>query len=258
MSGSNGGESRGSGASTPGEHRPGEDLATVLSDVAQSLQQEPDVQATLQGIVDAAQDAVPGAEHVSLSSIVRRREVKTRAATDELPLKVDRAQMETGQGPCLDTLYEQRTARIPEMAVEERWPDFVARATDCGVSSMLSLQLFVRGDDLGVLNLFSSRPNAFGEESEHVGLLFASHAAIAMSEAQEKEQLRSAIEFRDLIGQAKGILMERYKIDSDRAFQVLTRASQTRNRKLREIAAELVTRGTLDHPTGSGEQVPRP
>jgi hypothetical protein len=133
------------------------------------------------------------------------------------------------------------------MAVEERWPDFVARATDYAVGSMLSLQLFVRGDDLGVLNLFSSQPNGFDDESEHVGLLFASHAAIAMSGAQEKEQLRSAIEFRDLIGQAKGILMERYKISSDRAFQVLTRASQTRNRKLHDIAFELVTQGSLDH-----------
>jgi GAF domain-containing protein len=232
---------------TTGEHQVPGDLATMLSDVAQSLQQEPDLQETLQGIVDAAVEAIPGAQHVSVSSVIKRREVHTRASTDDLPKAVDQAQYETGQGPCLDTLYEQRTARIPNMAAEERWPAFVARAKDLGVSSMLSVQLFVQGADLGALNVFSEEIEAFGEESEHVALLFASHAAVAMASAQEKEQLRSAIEFRDLIGQAKGILMERFKITGEQAFQVLTRVSQHSNRKLRDVATELVEHGTLPH-----------
>ena len=233
-------------AATGEQQVPG-DLASMLSDVAQSLQQEPDLQETLQGVVDAAVDAIPGAQHVSVSSVVKRREVHTRAATDDLPNAVDRAQYETGQGPCLDTLYEQRTARIPNMAAEERWPAFTARAQELGVGSMLSVQLFVRGADLGALNAFSGEVEAFGEETEHVALLFASHAAVAMANAQEREQLQSAIEFRDLIGQAKGILMERFKITGEQAFQVLTRVSQHSNRKLRQVATELVEHGTLPH-----------
>ena len=232
---------------TTGDHQVSGDLATMLSDVAQSLQQEPDLQETLQGIVDAAVEAIPGAQHVSLSAVTRRREVHTRAATDNLPRAVDRAQYETGEGPCLETLYEQRTARIANMTVEERWPAFTASARGLGVGSMLAVQLFVQGEDLGALNVFSEEVEAFGEESEHVALLFASHAAVAMAGAQETEQLRSAIEFRDLIGQAKGILMERFTITGEQAFQVLTRVSQHSNRKLRDVATELAENGTLPH-----------
>jgi len=231
---------------TQGGHEvPGDELATLLSDVAQSLQQELDVQDTLQAIVDAAAEAVPGAQHVSLSVVIGRREVQTRASTDELPEAVDQAQYETEQGPCLDTLYEQRTARIPNMAAEERWPAFTARAQNLGVGSMLAVQLFVQGEDLGALNLFNAEPEAFDEESEHVALLFASHAAIAMADAQQQDHLRQAIEFRDLIGQAKGILMERYKLTADQSFQVLTRASNRGNRKLRDVAVELAEQGTV-------------
>ena len=228
-----------------GGHRGLSDLATVLTDAAWSLQQEQDVQHTLQAMVDAAVDAVPGAQHASLSSVVRRREVCTRAASHDLPRAVDRAQYETGQGPCLDTLYQQRTARVPDMAAEARWPEFAARALELGVGSMLSVRLFVRGEDLGALNLFNADAAGFDEESEHVALLFASHAAIAMAGAQQQEQLRAAIEFRDLIGQAKGILMERYKITADQAFQMLARTSQNSNRKLRDVAAHLADQGTI-------------
>ena len=232
--------------STAGDDRAsGSDLATLLSELAQSLQQEPGVEATLQGIVDGAVALVPGAEHASMSAFTKRKEAHTRAASAELPRRVDQAQAETGQGPCLDTLYEQRTARIPVMVDERRWPDFAARARDLGIGSMLAVQLFVEGDSLGALNLFSSRPDSFNEESEHVALLFASHAAVAMSEAQDQENLRGAIDFRDLIGQAKGILMERHRITSERAFLVLSRASQNSNRALRDVASELVFEGTI-------------
>jgi len=104
---------------------------------------------------------------------------------------------------------------------------------------MLSFQLYVEGDNLGALNLYSREPNAFDDESEHIGLLFASHAAVAFADAQKLDQLNSAVETRDLIGQAKGILMERYQISAEQAFRVLTRVSQQRNRKLRDLAAEL-------------------
>ena len=233
------------GATADDDRASGSDLATQLSELAQSLQQEPGVEATLQGIVDGAVALIPGTEHASMSAFSKRQEAHTRAASGELPRRVDQAQAETGQGPCLDTLYEQRTARIPVMADERRWPEFADRARELGIGSMLAVQLFVEGDSLGALNLFSSQPDSFDEESEHVALLFASHAAIAMSEAQDQENLRGAIDFRDLIGQAKGILMERHRITSEQAFLVLSRASQNSNRTLRDVASELVFEGTI-------------
>jgi hypothetical protein len=110
---------------------------------------------------------------------------------------------------------------------------------------MLAFQLFVEGDNLGALNLYGRTPDAFDDESEHVGLLFASHAAVAFAGVRKQQQLSRALDTRDVIGMAKGILMQRYSISSDRAFRVLVRSSQDNQRKLREVAEELVERGTL-------------
>ena len=220
-------------------------LADQLGELARSLEAEDDVEATLLAIVHSAVGTVPGAEHASISSVKKRQEVHTLAATDQLPRAGDRAQYEAGEGPCLDSLYDQKTVRLPDMSTEQRWPEFAKRADELGTASMLSVQLYVDGDDLGALNLASPQVDAFDDESEHVALLFASHAAVAMAGAQEQEQLRSALQTRDLIGQAKGILMERFKITGDKAFQLLVRASQTTNRRLPDIAEELVSSGEL-------------
>ena len=140
-----------------------------------------------------------------------------------------------------------RTAdrRVTDLTTEQRWPLFAARAAELGVASMLSLQLFGEGDNLGALNLYSRAPGAFGDESEQVGLLVAAHAAIAYIGVRKETHAAQALIHRDLIGQAKGILSERYQISGERAFLLLTRISQNSNRKLHEIAVELVHSGTI-------------
>jgi GAF domain-containing protein len=151
--------------------------------------------------------------------------VHTVAATGPLPEQVDRVQYATQQGPCLDSLYDQKTVRMPRLADEQRWPDFVKAAASWAWESMLAVQLYVAGDDLGALNLFSTRVDAFDDEDERVALLFATHAAVAMADAQATERLERAVTSRDLIGQAKGILMERFRITDHQAFLLLVRAS---------------------------------
>lgn len=225
-----------------GDH---DDLAVRLSEVARTLQRRGTAQETLDGIVHAAVQTIPGARHAGVMSVVGKREVDTISATDDLPHKVDQVQFETGQGPCLTALYQDRTISVPDLGAETRWPRFAARARSLDVGSMLSFQLFVEGDDLGALNLYAPEPHSFDEDSHHVGLLFASHAAVALAEAQQRDRLVQAAHTRDLIGQAKGILMERYKINADQAFSVLVRVSQQSNRKLRDLAEELATTGNL-------------
>jgi GAF domain-containing protein len=124
------------------------------------------------------------------------------------------------------------------------------RAVEYGIGSMLSLQLYVSGDNLGALNLHSTAPDAFNAESEHVGLLLAAHAAVAMASAQREEHLLRAMETRDLIGQAKGILMERHKITANQAFSLLIRASQNTNNKLRDVANHLTVTGEIAARSG--------
>src|SRR5947209_17402462 len=146
-------------------------------------------------------DNVPGAQFAGISVVEARRKVTTQAWSDEIVLLCDRAQYETGQGPCLDSVYQEQTVRLPDMRGEQRWPEFARRAVEYGIGSMLSLQLYVSGDNLGALNLHSTAPDAFNDESEHVGLLLAAHAAVAMASAQREEHLLRAMETRDLIGQ---------------------------------------------------------
>lgn len=218
----------------------GEDLATHLGRLARELQQEVDLQATLDAIVHAAVDTVPGAEHASITSVVRRDRLIVRASTDELARQIEQSQLDLGEGPCVDTLLEQATVRMDSVAAERRWDGFAARAEELGVQSMLCLRLFVRGGELGALNLHSTRPHAFTDVSEHIALLFATHAAVAMAGAEVQEQLRDGLERRDIIGQAMGILMERYGLTAERAFAVLARLSKHTNRKLHLLAEELV------------------
>ncbi|WP_344647716.1 GAF and ANTAR domain-containing protein [Cryptosporangium japonicum] len=213
--------------------------------VARRLQSEPTLEGTLQAIVEAAVDTVPGAGYAAISQVRRRREVYTPVATDELVLRVDQAQYDTGEGPCLDSLFEHYTVRLPTVSDEPRWPTFSARAADLGIGSMVSFQLYVNGDDLGALNLYASEPKAFTDESEQAGLLFATHAAVAMGDAQRIEHLTRALGVREVIGQARGILMERHKLTADQAFTVLVHVSQRTNVKMAEIARHLTETGEL-------------
>ena len=222
-----------------------DDLAVRLGELARSLEQQEGSERTLARIVRSAITLIPGVQEGSISVVTSRRHVTSQAASGQLAEQVDALQAEVGEGPCLSAVYEEQTVRVPDMAVEERWPRFAQRASAAGVGAMLSFQLFVQGDNLGALNLYARSRGAFDDESEHVGLLFATHAAVAFAAAQQQGQLRASVATRDLIGMAKGILVERYKITGERAFAVLVQASQDTNRKLREVADELVHSGQM-------------
>lgn len=220
-------------------------LAVQLSQLARDLEQQDTPQQTLDNIVRAAVALIPGAEQGSISVVRRRQEVHSEAASGELPRLVDSLQHELGQGPCLDAVFEQQTVHVPDMHTEQRWPRFSSRAFDAGTGSMLAFQLYVDGDSLGALNLYSTSARSFDEESEHIGLLFASHAAVAYAAAVKQSGLVRAVETRQRIGQAQGILMERHKLTEDQAFACIVAASQRTNVKLRDVADQLVETGEL-------------
>ncbi|MBB4912738.1 GAF and ANTAR domain-containing protein [Actinophytocola algeriensis] len=221
------------------------EIAVQLTDVARALHDQDNPQDTLDEIVRSAVALIPGARHAGIMMVLGRQEVRTVAGDDDIVGKVDQAQYETSQGPCLDALYEHKTVSMPDLAAEGRWPAFTERARALGVASMLSFQLFVTERDLGALNLYSAEQHGFDDESEQVGLMFAAHAAVALSNAQQQQQLGRAVHTRDIIGQAKGILMERYKINAEQAFTLLVRTSQHANVRLRELAEKLVQTGEL-------------
>lgn len=223
----------------------GHELAEHLAELARQMQAPDSLQETLDVVVQAAVAEVPGAEHASILTVEQRQHVRTLAASSDVARAVDRSQHDTGQGPCLDALHEERTVRAGDLAADDRWPDFAARARQRGISSMLAIQLYVTGENLGALNLLSAKPDAFDEESEDLTRLFGAHAAIALDDATKQENLNIALNSRDVIGQAKGILMERHKLTADEAFRLLIQASQQRGRKLRTVAEELTVTGEL-------------
>ncbi len=222
-----------------------DDLTRRLADLARDMQRQLDSDAVMDIIVSAAVGTVPGAEEASISLAQRGRRVESAAATSDVPRRFDELQQETRQGPCMDSMYEHETVRVDDLARDQRWPELARRAGEIGMASMLCVQLFVEGDDLGAMNLLARRPGVFTDESERIALMFASHAAVAVAQARKLNHLGTALASRDLIGQAKGVLMERYKITADQAFALLARASQDTNIKLHEVAGFLTRTGEL-------------
>jgi GAF domain-containing protein len=222
-----------------------DELARRLAEAARGLQQQLDPQQVLDRVVGLAVAMVPGADEATITMVRARRHVYSAAATGELARWFDVLQEETGEGPCLDAMWKQQTVRVNDLAADPRWPVLGPRAGERGVGSMLCLQLFVHEDTLGALDLLAHEKAAFTDESEHIGLLLASHAAIAVADAQKLGHAAIALANRDIIGQAKGILMERFKLTADQAFDVLAKVSQETNRKLYAVAEDLARTGTL-------------
>jgi GAF domain-containing protein len=225
------------------------ELAGVFAEIARELEAEASPEKTQDRITRAAVATVEGCDHAAISIVRRRGGIETVAATDDVPTQVDAIQYDTGQGPCLGAISEHETYMIDDLALDARWPTFGRRAADeTGVRSMLSFRLFVRGDTIGALNLYSRRPGAFTDHAWAVGTVLAAHAAIALSAAREHEraeQLEDALRSNREIGIAIGVLMARSGVTEDRAFALLRQASQHLHRKLRDVAAGVVHTGEL-------------
>ncbi|HEX8867599.1 MAG TPA: GAF and ANTAR domain-containing protein [Lentzea sp.] len=214
-------------------------LAETLSGVARTLQAEPDVDTTVRAIVKAAVDYIPGAEHAGIS-LIERSKIRTVEPTGHIVEVIDQLQYDLREGPSVDAITEYETFRVGNIGEEARWPTFGPAAAENGIHSSLSYRLFVTDRTLGALNLYSSRVDAFDQRTEQDGRLFATHAAIALVGAQREAHLGLAIENRDVIATAKGILMERHDIDAPSAFRLLVEASQSTNVKLQQVATWLV------------------
>lgn len=216
------------------------DLATIFGDIARTLVAEEDAHATLSRIVRLAVDTIDACQHCGIS-IVEGRRIGSPAASDAIPAIVDQLQSETGEGPCVDAIQDHEVFQTGRLSQEERWPNFAHRASQqSGIESILSFRLFIEKDTMGSLNLYSSHPDAFDEHDVTFGAVFAAHAAVAWSTARVIDNLRKGMQTRELIGEAVGILMARQDLSETEAFEVLKRASQRLNIKLRLVAEGVV------------------
>jgi GAF domain-containing protein len=200
----------------------------------------------LQEITDIARSALPGAEATSVT-LVRGEDAFTAAHSGQMALDADELQYERGYGPCVDAGRTGLTLRVPDMREETRWPDYAAAVTDQGVLSSVSAPLPHQSATIGALNVYSAKPNAFGDAEVAVAEEVADYVAVAVANADAHtsavrlaEQMRQAMESRAVIDMAKGVLIARHHCTPEEAFAILSRASQNGNRKLRDLARALV------------------
>lgn len=235
-------------------------LATTFADVARALLSDDDLDSVLGRIAAVAVEELDGCESAGID-LIEKQVVRTVAWTSEKAQRLGELQNEVGEGPCLSAIVEHETFCVGDLEAEERWPKFAERAhSETGIRSMLGFRLFAEEDTMGALNLHSSAPDAFDEAAEAIGSILAAHAAVAMSWAREREYMKTAIENRDVIGQAKGLLMARRKVTGDAAFELLREASQRLNIKLSEVAEQMIDpAGTdigFDDEPGNGAKSP--
>ena len=206
-------------------------------------------------VAQLAESALLGADATGVTLLDDGRP-KTFAYTAEEAPEVDHLQYAEGEGPCLEAYKQKKVIRVDSNRTEERWPAFTARAAEKGMLSSLSVPLVVDNRGIGALNFYARAEHAFSAEDEEVGMAFAEHAAVIMANAQAywgaRDHIRNldeAMRSRAVIEQAKGILMARSNLDPDEAFDILRRVSQRENRKLRDVATELVERIQQGRPS---------
>jgi len=219
-------------------------LIRELAELVQTLQQqqrETDVDAVLRELTKSAVKSMLGAQYAGITIATRDGKVRTASATNSYPFLLDQIQQRHDQGPCLSAAWEQHVVRINDLTLDDRWPAYCREAVEATpIRSVLSFQLFADHHSMGALSFYAEQPNVFGDEAAELGLILATHTALAWNTLRRDEQFRSALASRDIIGQAKGMIMERFKIDAVQAFELLKRLSQNSNTPLVVVARQLV------------------
>lgn len=220
---------------------------TVVSQVDDLLRSaETDPESALLDIAKTGVVSVPGGQYAGVTLIDKGGEVSTLAATHDFPKWLDDVQREVCEGPGLSAAWNQHTIHIDDLATDHRWPLYRDIALDrTPVRSILLFRLFDDGGLLGALNFHAEQAGVFTEESIEVGLVFAAHTTMAWNSMRREQQFQSALASRDMIGQAKGILMERFNINAMAAFELLRKLSQQSNTKIAKIAERLIA---VEHP----------
>ncbi|ADB31145.1 ANTAR domain protein with unknown sensor [Kribbella flavida DSM 17836] len=223
--------------------------AEAFGRLAAELQDADGVEQTVEAVVQYALQAV-WCEYASVVLITKRRRPQIMALTDPKLAELYRSQIDAGTGPMITALEQRSALLIPDVLAEARWSaQWSEQMVAAGIRSAMHLPMLVAGRPEAVLSLYSDKPDGFTDDDLAVAHILAQHGSAAVAAARNQVSLTEAVDARKLVGQALGILMERYRLDEVRAFEVLRRYSQDNNRKLRDVAQELLD--TRELPTSS-------
>ena len=219
-----------------------------LADAVRELNDQSDPPHTLERMVEITPEFFDSCDYVGIS-LVERDRIRTPAASNEKLRELDELQYEIGEGPCREAIRSHATIIVEDLHADPRWPAWGRlMSEELGIRSSLSFRLFTRSDDTwGALNVYSRTPNSFTEEDVLHGQTIAAMCAVVLARSINDEHLARALETRTVIGQATGMIMERYGLDEQTAFNVLRRLSSQDNRKLNDLAQQVVADRTLPH-----------
>ncbi|BBY31835.1 GAF and ANTAR domain-containing protein [Mycolicibacterium sediminis] len=220
------------------------DLAVRMADLARNIAAPRTVTAVLAEVTEAARDLIPGVDIAGVLLVGKGESFETLAPTSPLMFEIDKLQMACLEGPCVQAALAETVVRTNDFRKETEWPNYSPKVVELGVLSGLSFKLYTADRTAGALNLFGFEANDWDVEAETIGMVLAAHAAAAIMASREGDQLQSALSTRDRIGQAKGIIMERFNVDDVQAFAMLRQLSQDSNVKLVDVAGQVIdTRG---------------
>ncbi|HZA10706.1 GAF and ANTAR domain-containing protein [Mycobacterium sp.] len=214
-----------------------------IADIVRELhaRAEPDADTVIAELAEHAAVEIPGAQYAGITITRDHKHIDTPAATHRYPMLLDKIQQRYGEGPCLTSAWDEKTIEVSDLEHDARWPAYRRDAlAETPIRSIMAFQLFIADQTMGALNVYADEPGAFGEESKTIGLIFAAHTSVAWNAARRDQQFRKALASRDIIGQAKGMIMERYGVDAVQAFDMLRKLSQDSNTAVTQIAADLV------------------
>jgi transcriptional regulator with GAF, ATPase, and Fis domain len=218
--------------------------ASRLAEMALDMTEQPDVPRTLQRVASHAHTSLGGAA-AGVLLITDDQAPEPAASTDGLAQRADLLQVSSGAGPGLFEGGAEDVRVVSDTRTDGRWPSWGAAVAAFGWHSVLSVRLFTPTRPLGALTVYADEPDAFSAEARDLAGVFGRHASIAVMGALSAQSLRTAVRSRHLIGQAQGILMQRFEVDADRAFTVLRRYSQDKNIKLRLVAEHVIAHHQL-------------
>ena len=207
------------------------------------------IQTMLSTITRGAVAAIPGAGRAVIT-LVEDGEVVSVAGTDSIADRLDDLQAKHGAGPCLEAAWRQRHISIDDYTTDTRWPRYAADVLALTpVRSTISIQLYRTDSSMATLNLHADRPHTFDTVAITTASMFATQVALALHAEVRDTQFREALTSRDVIGQAKGILMKDFAVDADGAFDLLRRASQETRIRVVDVARRLIDLDTPPSPT---------
>ncbi|WP_133977729.1 GAF and ANTAR domain-containing protein [Kribbella voronezhensis] len=213
--------------------------ADAFARLAVELHDSEGVEETIHAVVAFAIQALD-CSHAGVATAGRGRKPEIPAVTDPVVAEIYRSQLTYGNGPMTVCMDERVPILVTDTAADNRWPEWAAQVRDLGVRSVFDVPLNSAAGTVGVMGLYSNRPDAFSTDDQAIAHILARHATVAIANARHDATMIQAIDARKLVGQAMGILMERFDLDGDRAFEVLRRYSQDNNVKLRDVAQYLV------------------